>query len=1065
MSTPNDSAFLRFGNYEVLSRPDGAPDEIGRGGFGRTYRARHSFLGTEVALKVIHDRLTHDEAAKARFLKEAQEHARLGHPGIARITDFGEMDGTFFYAMELCRDGDLQEFVRKRGRLPPPEALQLIRQTAEALQFAHSCGIVHRDIKPSNILLVFDASKHPQVKIIDFGLVKRLVRGNDEAGENDAPSLWSPAFASPQQIRELPLDERTDIFSLGMTAWFLMAGSGPVEGTTTEIVKERLDAASYEPRLPAALTGRMRGIVARMLEKDAAKRYRSCGELLEELREVLNEGLPAREPRHAPVPLAERFTLQPAARAYLGEVFRGRDRQRQVAVRITLIYAEHTATVIEQVAQRVRTLAAAQPPGLVTLLEMTKFAEGWAVVEEDVSGLTVAEVLRREGAVSLAKVAGVLWDAATGLDAAIECGAAPVPLEHALLEGVPEQGPVDWSIVNIRIPLQLVAPESDWSDGADVTNDPALASPLKAFAGLVYLAVGGRHVRTSALYSSTAGTAIAGLGSAGNQMLAACLAGESTPAGCRALLQSLCAHEGLPADGVARRAMERRQKTQRAQTTGHAHGTAQRTTTAPAAGTQTAALERLEAAAREAKEMAEQAWRVKLPPGVDDYQLCQHQMEAHRASREAASAKQQAHELHTLGRLDQATSHKLTEVATAASAAASRALEAARKLVPAREAPRPEMKPSPVSQPPPAPPPVVSAARPVEADRQKRPDPAAPVAAIPVQRKSGRRAALVLTCIVAAIAAGAGAWVVYNEQKSQKGRDGNGAAEKTADEAGPLGSEKTPEKGPLVEEKPPALRQFVVTFSGELPDKDSEIQFTGTSAMPKVERRDGTLIYTFALEKDAGNPEAVVDAKEFQKTELEKKVDRLEYKLTRSPRASVRIKITGTPDAPSDHEPGDPLALTIGGKHGKLKDGTLIFDNVAAAADGSFRLDLPAYRLKQGKLESGVYKSELELVTKNVKLVKSGARMPWTAVIFEPVNSKSLPELNLLKDQLGALSVGATDLKFSIDPDAAEPSVILPAGDYKVSWQRPDSTLPHKGESVFTVDAEKENNELPMPRP
>src|SRR6187401_1265478 len=146
MAVQEDSTSMRFGNYEVLTRPDGKPDELGRGGFGRTYRARHTFLGTEVALKVILDRLAFDEAAKRRFLKEAQEHASLNHPGIARITDFGEMEGTFFYAMELCPDGDLKEYVKKQGSLPPPEALQLIRQTAEALQFAHGCGILHRDI-------------------------------------------------------------------------------------------------------------------------------------------------------------------------------------------------------------------------------------------------------------------------------------------------------------------------------------------------------------------------------------------------------------------------------------------------------------------------------------------------------------------------------------------------------------------------------------------------------------------------------------------------------------------------------------------------------------------------------------------------------------------------------------------------------------------------------------------------------------------------------------------------------------------------------------------------------
>src|SRR6185436_17805218 len=111
----DDTTGLRFGNFEVLVRPDGSVHELGRGGFGRTLLARHALLNTEVALKIIDERHSLNDAARGRFLKEAREQARLSHPGIAQITDCGEVEGQLYYAVELCPDGHLREFVSKAG--------------------------------------------------------------------------------------------------------------------------------------------------------------------------------------------------------------------------------------------------------------------------------------------------------------------------------------------------------------------------------------------------------------------------------------------------------------------------------------------------------------------------------------------------------------------------------------------------------------------------------------------------------------------------------------------------------------------------------------------------------------------------------------------------------------------------------------------------------------------------------------------------------------------------------------------------------------------------------------
>jgi|GEM_PF-4197298 len=1173
MFAQDDTTSMRFGNYEVLNRPDGKPDELGRGGFGRTYRARHTFLGTEVALKVIIDRLAFDEAAKKRFLKEAQEHARVNHPGIARITDFGEAEGTFFYAMELCPDGDLKEYVKKRGPLPPAEALRLIRQTAEALHFAHGAGILHRDIKPSNLLLVSSEQELPQVKLIDFGLVKRIVRNPDETADHDAASQWSPAFASPEQIREHALDERTDIFSLGMTAWFLIAGGGPVEGVnTTEVVQERLAESSYESRLPAALTGQMRAVVARMIEKSTARRYRNCAELLEGLTAALRDAPAASAGgriEHRKGPLAGRFTLEPAGRVYLGEVFRGLDRERQMKVRVTLVDKDHGEPVIAATAKKVRSLAAAHPPGLVPLLEMTEYAEGWAVVEEECTGQTVAEVLRREGAVPLAKIAPLLWDTATGIDAALECGAAPGALEQALVEGA-EKTPVDWSTVQIRVPLHLVTPQDGWDASADMTNDPQQTTPLKAFAGLVYLAAGGRHVRAQAFYSSAAGIAIPGLSSSGNRTLAACLAGETQPEGCCALLRSLFADEGLPGEGIARRAQERRVKSldeamrqetrriERAAATvealsGHttvdpadlsltepsraaaraaeltgalaspgAHTEAacynalqelrtlagkaesaaatcaersQKPVTLtvssravpPAAGLtadrQAELLRGIETTARQASESSGHALRVKMPPGADDSALCQHQVEARRAAKEATMASQQARDLAALGKLDAATAAKLTEAAHIAAATVARALDAARRLATDPKAEtrgmRAEDNRSAYSPPTPSRPvgPGEAKGREKLAFRLAVPSlgPApAPVVQEPVVHRqpaidsgvarpsSSRRTIVILISVLAIAAAGAGGWMLYKKMTAPPKTGPTPPPAATTDD-----SKKTvvvdPEKTgqPPKKNEPPAVpspREFVMVFTGDIPDKDEDLTFPGASAAPKANHSSGRLEFAFSLLPGSPVPQPVVDSNRFTVAKRSETKERAEFTLTRVlPPASVRLK--GLDKAVNKS------ALTVGGRQGTFdqSSGTLFFTQ-AAQADGRFRLDVPSWQVKSEPVEvqPGVWEAEMALNLFPVAFeVSPSAGNSWRSVAFTPVNPGVLPPLKSIDGLSQNASPGDTELTFTLDSDAPEPAP-LPAGDYTLTWSSSDVTDPPRDGGRFTVHTDKDNL-LPVP--
>ena len=213
----DDTVNLRFGDYVVQTDEDGVPLILGEGGSGITYLARHAGLGLEIALKKIHDRHVFDPDARASFHAQAQAQAQVAHKhlGFAPITDFGDINGACFYAMEWCNGGTVQDYVKRNGPIALEWLIPLVYRLADALGFAHRSGVIHRDVKPSNVLLNFrEGSAQMEVKITDFGL---------EGEGGAAGQIWTPRYASPEQMRGHPeVDQRTDIFSLGLTAWFLL---------------------------------------------------------------------------------------------------------------------------------------------------------------------------------------------------------------------------------------------------------------------------------------------------------------------------------------------------------------------------------------------------------------------------------------------------------------------------------------------------------------------------------------------------------------------------------------------------------------------------------------------------------------------------------------------------------------------------------------------------------------------------------------------------------------------------------------------------------------------------
>lgn len=289
---PAGGAPLCFGNFEVLADEQGRPRLLGEGNFGRTYLARHRFLDHQVALKVIHERIAGDATARRRFLSEGRALKQLEHPHVAGLEDFGEANGTLYYAMEYCAGGNLAARVQARGPMAPGEVMEVGRQILGALAAAHAMGFVHRDLKPSNLMLR-DAEGPLWAKLIDFGLVHAIAPDvpapMGQTGE-EAHFAGTPLFASPEQLNEEALDGRSDLFSLGLTLWFLATGTTPESGSPAVIASGRLNAESYAGRLPAALPSGFRAFLARLLEKKREQRFQSAVEALA----VLEAGMSGR---------------------------------------------------------------------------------------------------------------------------------------------------------------------------------------------------------------------------------------------------------------------------------------------------------------------------------------------------------------------------------------------------------------------------------------------------------------------------------------------------------------------------------------------------------------------------------------------------------------------------------------------------------------------------------------------------------------------------------------------------------------------------------------------------
>src|SRR5438128_309798 len=277
---------LRYDHFEVEVGADGFAVELGAGAMATTYRARDTVLNSTVALKVIDRKVAQTPGVRSRFLREARAAAHIHHPNVARVSHYGEQDGECFYVMELVEGETLEAKVRREGPLPLAPALEIIEQVARALAAAEACGVVHRDIKPSNIMLERDPGGcAPIVKVIDYGVAKVLAPEAERGAEQTQTGfIGTPAFASPEQFAqstETRLDTRSDIYSLGVTFWYLLSGRVPFVGRTLEEIRERQAESLPVDQLKGLdVPARIFALLKSMLAPDPKDRPQSARQLL-----------------------------------------------------------------------------------------------------------------------------------------------------------------------------------------------------------------------------------------------------------------------------------------------------------------------------------------------------------------------------------------------------------------------------------------------------------------------------------------------------------------------------------------------------------------------------------------------------------------------------------------------------------------------------------------------------------------------------------------------------------------------------------------------------------------
>ena len=256
--------------------------EIARGGMGIVYQARDTMLERTVAFKVLNQQLRNNAQAKKYFVREARAAAKLSHPNIVTVFDVGEyfeaaaQENIPFMTMEFIEGKTLKELVAKDGPLVEKFVLQILAHACRGLQYAHDRGVIHRDIKSGNIMI---AKQDRALKILDFGLAKVIT----EAAQENTQAIGTPFYMSPEQIKGVDLDQRSDIYSLGVTLFELATGTVPF--FKGDLAYKHVHSPPPSPRsLNPKISANLEAIILKCMEKSPEERWESCQVILDEMR-------------------------------------------------------------------------------------------------------------------------------------------------------------------------------------------------------------------------------------------------------------------------------------------------------------------------------------------------------------------------------------------------------------------------------------------------------------------------------------------------------------------------------------------------------------------------------------------------------------------------------------------------------------------------------------------------------------------------------------------------------------------------------------------------------------
>ncbi|MGE0786511.1 MAG: serine/threonine protein kinase [Sandaracinaceae bacterium] len=285
-SRPED-AFLAPG--EELDGRYVIEKELGRGAIGVVYAAFAPALGRPVAIKVLQPALARNNRALSRFAREARASSRIDHPSVVKVFDFGYSErGLYFIVMELLEGRSLAEVLHDEGRLPPPRALNVLIQVAEAVARAHELGMIHRDLKPENIMV--NRKDGERVTVVDFGLTKAVNDDWDDGGKltREGTLIGTPEYMSPEQWMGSGDDPRTDVYAFGVLAYETLSGDLPIDGNTIgQLMKAHMTVEP--PPLDEARLGLpddLWPLIRRCLTKRRDERPADLGEVAQSLREI-----------------------------------------------------------------------------------------------------------------------------------------------------------------------------------------------------------------------------------------------------------------------------------------------------------------------------------------------------------------------------------------------------------------------------------------------------------------------------------------------------------------------------------------------------------------------------------------------------------------------------------------------------------------------------------------------------------------------------------------------------------------------------------------------------------